>query len=109
MVLAASVLVARDGAPILEMSAGMANREARIPNTHETRYNLGSIMKHYTAVLVLQQVERGTIELADTLEAFDTISAKLDLLRDAALLFEPATTLVTRTTATWCSARFWRR
>jgi CubicO group peptidase (beta-lactamase class C family) len=46
-------------------------------------------MKHYTAVLVLQQVERGTIELDDTLEAFDTISAKLDLLRDAALLFEP--------------------
>jgi CubicO group peptidase (beta-lactamase class C family) len=66
-----SALVAHDGAPVLEVSVGMANRETRTPNSRETRYNLGSIMKHYTAVLVLQQVEAGAIGLDDTLEKFD--------------------------------------
>jgi len=123
-----SVLVAHGGEPILELSVGMADREAGTPNTRKTRYNLGSIMKHFTAVLVLQQVEAGTLSLDDRLAkfalgfppetaarvtvrhllhhrsgfpdvftaayradplAFDTLAAKLDLLRDAALLFEP--------------------
>jgi len=123
-----SVLLAEHGEPILTMSVGMANREAQTPNSDETRYNLGSIMKHFTAVLILQQVEAGAISLDDRLErfdlgfppetagrvtvrhllhhrsgfpdvftaeyredplAFDTISAKLRLLQDSALLFEP--------------------
>lgn len=65
-----SALVAQHGEPILEASIGLANREAGTPNTRETRYNLGSIMKHFTAVLVLQQVEAGTISLDDTLDTF---------------------------------------
>ena len=126
--LSGSVLLAADGEPILEMSVGLANRETRQPNRRNTRYNLGSIMKHFTAVLVLQQVESGAISLDDSLEkfelgfppetgtkvtvrhllhhrsgfpdifvaeywenplAFETIAARLGLLRHAKLLFEP--------------------
>ena len=66
-----SVLLAKDGRPIYQVSLGMAKREAATPNRQDTRYNLGSIMKHYTAVLVLQQLESGAISLDDKLEAFD--------------------------------------
>ncbi|RZW14039.1 MAG: hypothetical protein EX260_11000, partial [Desulfobulbaceae bacterium] len=45
-----SVLLAKDGQPIYRVSLGMANREAATPNHQDTKYNLGSIMKHYTAV-----------------------------------------------------------
>jgi CubicO group peptidase (beta-lactamase class C family) len=74
-----SVLLAKDGRPIYQTSFGMANREAATPNRQNTKYNLGSIMKHYTAVLVLQQVEVGAFSLDDKLEAFD-----LDFPPDAA-------------------------
>ena len=63
--------MAHGGEPILEVSVGMASREARTSNGRETRYNLGSIMKHYTAVLVLQEVEAGAIGLDDRLETFE--------------------------------------
>jgi len=66
-----SVLLAKDGQPVYQASFGMANRGAATPNHQDTKYNLGSIMKHYTAVLVLQQVESGAISLDDKLEAFD--------------------------------------
>lgn len=123
-----SVLLAKGGQPIYEASFGMADRETPTPNQPNTKYNLGSIMKHYTAVLVLQQVESGSISLDDKLGVFDlglppdatskitirhlllhrsgladiftaeyrenqlayeTISEKLGLLKDAPLLFEP--------------------
>lgn len=66
-----TVLLAREGQPILQTSFGLANRAAGTPNGEHTRYNLGSIVKHFTAVLVLQQVEKGTIDLEDRLEKFD--------------------------------------
>jgi CubicO group peptidase (beta-lactamase class C family) len=66
-----SVLLAKEGNPIYTVSVGLADREAAVPNRLETRYNLGSIMKNLTAVLVLQQVERGTIGMDDSLHSFD--------------------------------------
>jgi len=65
-----TILVAKNGKPIFEASYGLADREDSIPNQLDTKYNLGSIMKHYTAVLVLQKVEDGTLSLDDTLETF---------------------------------------
>ena len=66
-----SVLLAKVGQPLYQVSVGLANREAASPNSHDTKYNLGSIMKNFTAVLVLQQVERGVIELDDSLDSFE--------------------------------------
>jgi CubicO group peptidase (beta-lactamase class C family) len=63
--------LAKEGNPIYTVSVGLADREAAVPNRLETRYNLGSIMKNFTAVLVLQQVERGAIGTDDSLHSFD--------------------------------------
>ena len=65
-----TILLAKNGKPIFEASYGLADRESSTPNQHDTKYNLGSIMKHYTAVLVLQKVEDGTLSLDDTLKSF---------------------------------------
>ena len=66
-----SVLLAKAGQPLYQESVGLANREAASPNNHDTKYNLGSIMKNFTAALVLQQVERGVIGLDDSLDSFE--------------------------------------
>lgn len=66
-----TVIVAKAGQPIYRAAYGLADRETEAPNTMATKYNLGSIMKNYTAALVLQQVERGVIGLDDTLDSFD--------------------------------------
>ena len=66
-----SVLLAKAGQPLYQVSVGLANREDALPNNHDTKYNLGSIMKNFTAVLVLQQVERGVIGLDDCLDSFE--------------------------------------
>jgi CubicO group peptidase (beta-lactamase class C family) len=66
-----SVLIAKSGQPIYQASVGLANRELAKPNRHDTRFNLGSIIKNFTAVLVLQQVERGVIGLDDSLDSYE--------------------------------------
>ena len=66
-----SVLLAHDSQPIYLAADGMANRETATPNIQDTKYNLGSIMKHYTAVLVLQQVASGLVSLDDKLSVFE--------------------------------------
>jgi CubicO group peptidase (beta-lactamase class C family) len=65
-----TLLLARGGRPILQTSFGLSDREDGTPNGEKTRYNLGSIVKHFTAVLVFQQVEKGAIDLEDRLEQF---------------------------------------
>ena len=65
-----SVLLAKAGRPIYQTSVGLANRENQTPNGLDTKYNLGSIIKNFTAVLILQQVERGAIGLDDSLDSF---------------------------------------
>ena len=66
-----SVLLAKAGQPLYQASVGLANREVASPNNDDTKYNLGSIVKNFTAALVLQQVERGVIGLDDSLDSFD--------------------------------------
>ena len=66
-----TVVVAKAGQPIYRTAVGLADRETASPNTFATKYNLGSIMKNYTAVLVLHEIERGVIGLDDNLDGFD--------------------------------------
>jgi CubicO group peptidase (beta-lactamase class C family) len=58
-----SALVADKGQVVLKKGYGLANMEWRIPNTPDTKFRLGSITKQFTATLVMQLVERGTIDL----------------------------------------------
>jgi CubicO group peptidase (beta-lactamase class C family) len=57
------VLVARDGRPIYASAWGVADRANGVPNTLETRFNLGSMNKMWTAVAIAQLVERGAVDL----------------------------------------------
>lgn len=60
-----AVLVSRDGTPVFQGAYGEASREFGVPNRVETRFILGSINKMFTAVAILQQVERGHLRLDD--------------------------------------------
>jgi CubicO group peptidase (beta-lactamase class C family) len=58
-----TVLVSEHNQVILKKGYGLANREWRIPNTPDVKFRLGSITKQFTSMLVMQQVEKGTIKL----------------------------------------------
>jgi CubicO group peptidase (beta-lactamase class C family) len=59
------VLVAAGGEVILERGFGLANRVWDVPNTASTRFLIASATKQLTAVLVLQLVEEGELDLED--------------------------------------------
>ena len=60
-----TVLVARDGAPIVSSGYGWANAEWEIPNTPATKFRLGSITKQFTATLVLRLQEQKKLTVQD--------------------------------------------
>jgi CubicO group peptidase (beta-lactamase class C family) len=55
------VLVAKDGKPILTQADGLANRARQAPNTPDTRFNVASIGKMFTAIGIAQLVEQGKV------------------------------------------------
>lgn len=65
------VVLAKDGQPFYQEAFGLADEARQIPNTLETKFRIGSINKDYTAVLVLQQMEKGQLSLDDKLAKFD--------------------------------------
>lgn len=76
-----TVLVAKDGKPLLTRAVGFANRDFKVPNTLDTKFNLGSMNKMFTAVAILQLVERGKLSLDDTLAKYlDTTWLSQDIL-----------------------------
>ena len=58
-----SVLVADHGKVIYKKGFGMANMEWDIPNQSNTKHRLGSITKQFTAMLILQLVAEGKLDL----------------------------------------------
>jgi len=58
-----AVLIAKDGAPILKKAYGYANRSFNVPNQVDTKFNLGSMNKMFTATAIMQLVELGKITL----------------------------------------------
>ncbi len=60
-----AVLIAKDGVPILKKAYGYANRSFNVPNQIDTKFNLGSMNKMFTAVAILQLVEQGKLSLDD--------------------------------------------
>jgi CubicO group peptidase (beta-lactamase class C family) len=60
-----SVLVARQGQTVLRSGFGMADRENGTSNTPETRFQIGSLSKQFTAMAVLMLEERGQLQLTD--------------------------------------------
>jgi CubicO group peptidase (beta-lactamase class C family) len=60
------VAVAEDGVLAMQEAAGLANRDLGTPNRFDTRFNLGSMDKMFTAVAIMQLVERGIVSVDDT-------------------------------------------
>ena len=65
-----TVLLARAGKPLYRAAFGEANKDFGVRNTVDTKFNLGSMNKMFTAVAVLQLSEKGKLSLDDTLGKF---------------------------------------
>jgi D-alanyl-D-alanine carboxypeptidase len=61
------VLVAKDAQPVFKKAYGMANQSTHTPNNLETKFNLGSMNKMFTAVAIAQLAERGKLSFNDTI------------------------------------------
>ena len=60
------VLVSRRGRPLVLRAVGAARRDPHIPNTPETRFELASLSKLFTAVAIGQLVEQGKLSFEST-------------------------------------------
>lgn len=58
-----AVLVARRGKVLYQGAFGLANREWNVPNDSGTKFEIGSMTKQFTAMLILQMVNEGRIRL----------------------------------------------
>jgi CubicO group peptidase (beta-lactamase class C family) len=56
-----TVLMAKNGTPILEQGYGFANSQKNVPNTANTIYCIASVGKLFTAVAIGQLVEQGKL------------------------------------------------
>lgn len=61
-----AVLVTRNGTPVFSNAYGMASRSFQAPNRLDTKFNLGSMNKMFTAVAIAQLVEQGKLSFTDT-------------------------------------------
>jgi CubicO group peptidase (beta-lactamase class C family) len=61
------VVVALDGRPIYQRACGLASRAWNAPNRADTKFNVASLGKMFTAVAVAQLVEQGKLSYDDTL------------------------------------------
>lgn len=64
------VVLARNGAPVFERAYGMADREAGRANTVDTRFNLGSLNKLFTATAIRQLAAQGRVHLDSSLATY---------------------------------------
>lgn len=67
-----AALVARGGKILLQRGYGLADRQAKRPNTEQTRFRIASITKQFTAVAILLLQGRGKLDVRD--HACDYIS-----------------------------------
>jgi len=58
-----AVLIAEGGNPILQAVYGLADREAKRPNTLQTQFRFGSMGKMFTAVSIMQLAQAGKLDL----------------------------------------------
>jgi len=61
-----SVLVAQEETVLLCKGYGMTNYEHMVPNTPQTKFDIGSITKQFTSMAIMQLVQEGKLKLTDT-------------------------------------------
>lgn len=67
-----TILIAKDGNIVFENSYGLQNKENGIPNKNNTKYNIGSIGKEFTAIMILQLMQENKLSLNDNLGKYLT-------------------------------------
>lgn len=65
-----AVLLAKDDRVLFEQAYGQADKSFEVPNKVDTKFNLGSMNKMFTATAVMQLVERGQMKLDDPLSTY---------------------------------------
>jgi CubicO group peptidase (beta-lactamase class C family) len=65
-----AVLVAKNDVPVFKQAYGMADKAHNLPNSIETKFNLGSLNKMFTGVAIAQLAERGKLSLTDTIDKY---------------------------------------
>lgn len=69
-VFSGAVLLAKDGKTLYSAAFGQANKDFSAPNRLDTKFNLGSMNKMFTAVTIAQLVEQGKLSYDDPLSKF---------------------------------------
>lgn len=62
---AGALLVAQNGKTVMSRAVGMSDRQAKVANTLETKFRIGSMNKMFTSIAALQLLERGKLSLED--------------------------------------------
>ncbi|HYG09726.1 MAG TPA: serine hydrolase domain-containing protein [Pyrinomonadaceae bacterium] len=69
-VFSGAVLLAKDGKVLFEKAYGEASKDFNVANRVDTKFNLGSMNKMFTAVAIAQLAERGKLSFEDPLAKF---------------------------------------
>jgi CubicO group peptidase (beta-lactamase class C family) len=69
-VFSGALLLAKDGQVLFKQAYGTANKDFAAPNRIDTKFNLGSMNKMFTAVAIAQLAERGKLSFEDPLSKF---------------------------------------
>jgi D-alanyl-D-alanine carboxypeptidase len=61
------VLIARNTETVFKKAYGVADKKTNSPNNEETKFNIGSMSKMFTAVAIAQLAEKGRLSFSDTI------------------------------------------
>jgi CubicO group peptidase (beta-lactamase class C family) len=64
------VFIAQNGKPLFRKAYGLADRDHKIPNEEDTKFNIGSINKTFTALTVRQLAAEGRLSFSDPIKKF---------------------------------------
>ena len=65
-----AILIAKDGEILLKKAYGMANYEHDVPNTPQTKFQIASVSKNFTATAIMTLQERGQLNTQDPLDRY---------------------------------------
>jgi D-alanyl-D-alanine carboxypeptidase len=65
-----AILIARNAKPVFEEAFGYADRDKKIPNRIDTKFNIGSINKSFTGLAVRKLAAEKKLSLDDTIGKF---------------------------------------
>lgn len=65
-----SVLVAENGALLVDTAYGFANMELEVRNTPDTRFRVASVSKQFTAMAVAMLAEAGRLQIGDPISKY---------------------------------------